>query len=245
MYEHVKAYLNDPAQFAELINQVYQRLEKECPEEISDPKEIEQRRQYHAYEPVNPSWIDAENTAYMTNVLHNILPKGFPFFACVTVVKDPEWKLVAETEEEMGKHLRYILVTVVGNEYPAYQANYGIFNMCTAAQLALWEMARSTNAACTIGARVRFVEHEMVPLLQKAHVEYVTLYLGEKKYVGSLSFSEHTDESDINVYPVQMVAIRDMPCTPAASGFLAAYEMDKEITGMTEEIKKNNDGKNC
>lgn len=226
MYDHIEAYLKDPAQFAELINQVYLRLSEESTEEISDPKEIECRKRYHAYEPIDPAWIDDENTTYMTDVMHNILPKGFPFFTCVTVVKDPEWMLIADTEEAMGKHLRYILVTIIGDEHTAYQANYGIFNMCATAQLAFWEIARSTDAASITGAKIKFVDHEMVPLLQKAHVEYVTLYLGEKPYAGSRSMADHMDDCGANAYPVQMAAIRDMPCTPAIEDFLAAYEAD-------------------
>ena len=241
MYEHVKAYLNNPAQFSELIGQAYKKLEEESKEEVPDPKEMERRKRYHAYEPVNPAWIDEEKTVYMTEVMHKILPKEFPFFTCVTVVKDPEWKQIAEKEEELHKHLRYILVTVVGDEYPSYQANYGIFNMCAAGQLGFWETARSAHAASNIGARIKFVDYETLPSLQEAHVEYVTLYVGEKPFTGSRSFSEHADDCDANLGPVQMAAIRDMTCTPATEGLLAAYEADMKAAGMTEGSTKKND----
>ena len=91
----------DPAQYAELLNAVFRTI----PEE--------KKTEDNGYQMIHPEWVDEEKTRFMTEVVRGMLPGNYPFFPIVIVEKSPDWKLFAESEDELKGSLRYIFVNMI------------------------------------------------------------------------------------------------------------------------------------
>ena len=210
--KHITELLRDKAYIAGLLN-------GPC-----TPGDLE-RADIH----VNPEWIDSDASAAVTEAFHRQLPGGIPYLTEVIVERNPDTMYGGACVDANEKRQRYIVVSVIPDtDYP-FDYSYPLIHQMWMQGLYCWELIRATIAACTKEMQVLLSRNPVPPILNNAHLEWVSLYLGRTPYRGITMLSEQWDkaedfdgcEADVHLYKV-----REMERIPLLQRLIEAYDAD-------------------
>ena len=177
--------------------------------------------------PVNAEWIDLDASDIVTLVYHKILPE-MPYLTYVIVERNPDTLYMGTCVDAPEKLMRYYLITLIPDtEYP-YDVNFPLITMSGVSSLISWEMVRAVLAASEQWMKV-VIDEPRPPILNRAYINWVSLYLGRKPYVGSTKLSEQwvgLKETDKENLDTHFVNVRDLAADPILQRLLAAYDSD-------------------
>ena len=159
--------------------------------------------------PVDPDWIDDELSVRVTDAYRAVMPPGLPLLTVVRAVK-PDGGFVIDA---MENRMRYIIVTVLGEDAIRYAQNLPLVLSSGIVSLFAWEMARCAARASEEGIRLQFSETRMPPFLNCAAIEWVTLYTGRGKYTGPDNLRDmsegHEEQLDLGLHLFNLREMED------------------------------------
>ncbi len=165
--------LKDNKYFADLINGPCRPLSEEAGAE-----------EQNAFIPVNPDWIDDEMSEKLTCIYRGLIPGEMPFETLIRVVKNPDVLMNGIAVDDSSKRTRYIVLTIVRDAGYPYDENYPLIQSMGIVSLGAWEMARAAITASEEFAKIVIMEQPVSPILNNAHIEWVSLYVGRKGFKG-------------------------------------------------------------
>ena len=181
------------------------------------------------YKDIDPAWIDDEMSEQITKIYNSLLPENMPFESLVRVIRHPEVRAFKATINSPEKHSRYLVVTLIPYLDSPYLANYPLFITGGIMSLYAWEMARAALAVSRMYAEVKFTEHPVPPIMNNASVEWVSLYLGEEPFTGSLSLKDMIlDGEEINL-SAHVIEVRKLD-DPRAMKLVEAWDQTHKDT---------------
>ena len=179
--------------------------------------------------PVNTEWIDEAASEAVTEAFHRLLPDGIPYLTQILVEHNPDTLYDGVCVNDNSKRQRYLILTVIPDtEYP-YNYSFPLIHAMWTVALSCWEDVRATLAACRKCMQVCIATEPIPPILNKARLQWVTLYLGRAPYQGILTLSqqraageaEMDTDVDVNLYKV-----REMELDPLLQRLIDAYDAD-------------------
>ena len=183
----------------------------------------------HDCTPINPDWIDMEESATVTEAFHRLLPEGIPYLTYVVVERNPDTLYGGTCVDDNKKRVRYFVLSVIPDtDYP-YDYSFPLIHTMWMVGLHCWEMTRATLAACTKQMQVLIANNPVLPILNNALLEWVSLYLGRKPYRGFSRLSEqweNPDDFDGYEADVHLYRVREMETDTLLQRLIAAYDSD-------------------
>ena len=182
-----------------------------------------------ASEPIHPEWIDIEKSAALTEAYRNLLPVTPPYITCVMAERNPDTQYEGTCVDDNSKRQRYFVITVVPDTDFPYDSSYPLLLLAGISGLYFWELARATIDACEQWMKVVLAADPVPPILNNAHIEWVTLYLGKEPFRGITQLSKQWAEAkkfDGFELDVHFYEIRKMESCQTLQRLIDAYDRD-------------------
>jgi len=181
--------------------------------------------------PVNPDWVDDELSERLTCVYRGLIPREMPFETLVRVVKNPDVLMNGIAVDDSSKRTRYIVVTIVRDMGYPYEENYPLIHSMGIVSLGTWEMARAAITASEEFAKIVITEVPVSPILNNAHPEWVSLYVGRKGFKGPKNLrsmaiidKKTSDDFELDTHLYDLHSIDD----PLVQRLLEAVDEDEK-----------------
>ena len=132
----------------------------------------------------------------------------------VIVVQNPNVPEDAACVENRSDCPRYILLTVIPDVPLAYEMNLPVLQTMGTLSLSSWEFSRATTRACRYMTEVRISNEAVPPVLNKAEVEWISLYVGRKPFHGGDNIQSNYVVDDKVDFDVHLYKLREMEDNP-------------------------------
>ena len=144
----------------------------------------------------------------------------------VIVVQNPNVPEDAACVENRSDCPRYILLTVIPDVPLAYEMNLPVLQTMGTLSLSSWEFSRATTRACRYMTEVRISNEVVPPVLNKAEVEWISLYVGRKPFQGGDNIQSNFVVDDKVDFDVHLYKLREMEGNPVIERMIQAYDED-------------------
>ena len=144
----------------------------------------------------------------------------------VIVVQNPYIPEDAACVENRSECPRYILLTVIPDVPLAYELNLPVLQTMGTLSLSSWEFSRATTRACRYMTEVRISNEAVPPVLNKAEVEWISLYVGRKPFQGGDNIQSNFVVDDKVDFDVHLYKLREIGGNPVIERMIQAYDAD-------------------
>lgn len=144
----------------------------------------------------------------------------------VIVVQNPNVPEDVACVENRSECARYILLTVIPDVPLAYELNLPVLQTMGTLSLSSWEFSRATTRACRYMTEVRISNEAVPPVLNKAEVEWISLYVGRKPFQGGDNIQSNFIVDDKVDFDVHLYKLREMEGNPVLERMIQAYDED-------------------
>ena len=149
----------------------------------------------------------------------------------MVVVQNPSVPEDAACVETLLDCSRYILLTVIPDVPLAYELNLPVLQTMGVLALSSWEISRATARACRHMNRVSIRNEAVPPILNKAEVEWLSLYVGRKPFEGGDNIRSNYVADDEVDFDIHLYRLREIEGIPVIERMVHAYEADCERRG--------------
>ena len=177
-------------------------------------------------QPVCGDWIREKASEEVTRTYQLLSAQDGMLINKVIVVQNPYIPEDAARVENRSDCPRYILLTVIPDVPLAYEMNLPVLQTMGTLSLSSWEFSRATTRACRYMTEVRISNEAVPPVLNKAEVEWISLYVGRKPFHGGDNIQSNYVVDDKVDFDVHLYKLREMEGNPVLERMVRAYDAD-------------------
>lgn len=177
-------------------------------------------------QPICSEWIREKASEEVTCAYQLLSAQDGTLVNKVVVVQNPSVPEDAACVETLSDCPRYILLTVIPDVPLAYELNLPVLQTMGVLALSSWEFSRATARACRHMNRVSIRNEAVPPILNKADVEWISLYVGRKAFEGGDNIQSNYDVDDKADFDIHLYRLREMEGNPVIERMIHAYEAD-------------------
>ena len=177
-------------------------------------------------QPICSEWIREKASDEVTRAYQSLSAQDGTLFNKVVVVQNPSIPEDAVCVENPSDCTRYILLTVIPDVPLAYELNLPVLQTMGVLALSSWEFSQATARACRNMNRVSIRNVAVPPILNKADVEWLSLYVGRKAFEGGDNIQSNYDVDDKADFDIHLYKLREMEDNPVIGRIICAYEAD-------------------
>ena len=185
-------------------------------------------------QPICSEWIREKASDEVTRAYQSLSAQDGTLFNKVVAVQNPSIPEDAVCVENPSNCPRYILLTVIPDVPLAYELNLPVLQTMGVLALSSWEFSRATAWACRHMNRVSIRNVAVPPILNKADVEWLSLYVGRKAFEGGDNIQSNYDVDDKADFDIHLYRLREMEDNPVIERMIHAYEADCARRGEFE-----------
>lgn len=183
------------------------------------------------YAPLNAEWIDEAASDAVTEAFSRLMPEGMPYLTRIVVEKNPDTLHGGACVDENAKRTRYFVLTAIPEtEYP-FDLSFPLIQQMRLICLIAWETVRAALTAARADLRVVLANEPEPPILNNARLEWASVYLGKKPYVGIMRLVDQCRDGDApdigGDFDVHLFKAREMAPDPFIDRLIAAYDADR------------------
>lgn len=177
-------------------------------------------------QPVCGDWIREKASEEITRTYRLLSAQDGMLINKVIVVQNPNVPEDTACVENRSDCPRYILLTVIPDVPLAYELNLPVLQTMGTLSLSSWEFSRATTRACRYMTDVCISNEAVPPVLNKAEVEWISLYVGRKPFQGGDNIQSNFIVDDKVDFDVHLYKLREIEGNPAIEGMIQAYDAD-------------------
>ena len=177
-------------------------------------------------QPVSGDWIREKASEEITRTYQLLSAQDGMLINKVIVVQNPNIPEDAACVENRSDCPRYILLTVIPDVPLAYKHNLPILQTMGTLSLSSWAFSRATTRACRFMTKVSISNVAVPPVLNKAEVEWVSLYVGKQPYQGDDNIQSNFAVDDKLDFDIHLYKLREMEGNPVIERMICAYDAD-------------------
>lgn len=177
-------------------------------------------------QPICSEWIREKASDEVTRAYQLLSAQDGTLVNKVIVVQNPSIPEDAACIENQSDCPRYILLTVIPDVPLAYELNLPVLQTMGVLALSSWEISRATARACRHMNRVSIRNEAVPPILNKADVEWISLYVGRKPFEGGDNIRSNYVADDEVDFDIHLYRLREMEDNPVIERMIHAYEVD-------------------
>ena len=185
-------------------------------------------------QPICSEWIREKASDEVTRAYQLLSAQDGTLVNKVVVVQNPSIPEDAVCIENQSDCPRYILLTVIPDVPLAYELNLPVLQTMGTLSLSSWEFSRATTRACRYMTEVRISNKAVPPVLNKAEVEWISLYVGRKPFHGGDNIQSNYAADDEVDFDIHLYKLREMEDNPVIRRMIHAYEADCARRGEFE-----------
>lgn len=185
-------------------------------------------------QPICSEWIREKASDEVTRAYQLLSAQDGTLVNKVVVVQNPSVPEDATCVETLLDFPRYILLTVIPDVPLAYELNLPVLQTMGVLALSSWEFSGATARACRQMNRVSIRNEAVPPILNKAEVEWLSLYVGRKPFEGGDNIQSNYDVDDKADFDIHLYKLREMEDNPVINRMICAYEADCARRGEFE-----------
>ena len=176
--------------------------------------------------PIRDDWIRETASDEVTRAYQLLSAQDGTLVNKVVVVQNPSIPEDAVCIENQSDCPRYILLTVIPDVPQAYELNLPVLQTMGVLALSSWEFSQATARACRHMNRVSIRNVAVPPILNKADVEWISLYVGRKPFEGGDNIRSNYVADDEVDFDIHLYRLREMEDNPVIERMIHAYEVD-------------------
>ena len=188
-------------------------------------------------QPICSEWIREKASDEVTRAYQLLSAQDGTLVNKVIVVQNPSIPEEAACVENRLDCPRYILLTVIPDVPLAYELNLPVLQTMGVLALSSWEFSQATARACRHMNRVSIRNVAVPPILNKADVEWLSLYVGRKAFEGGDNIQSNYDVDDKADFDIHLYMLREMEDNPVIERMICAYEADCARRGEFENAE--------
>lgn len=177
-------------------------------------------------QPVCGDWIREKASEEISRIYQLLSAQDGMLINKVIVVQNPNIMEDTTYVENRSDCPRFILLTVVTDVPLVYELNLPVLQTMGVLSLSAWEFSRATARACRYMTEVRISNETEPPVLNKAEVEWISLYIGKQPYQGGDNIQGNFAVDDKLDFDIHLYKLREMEGNPVIERMTCAYDAD-------------------
>ena len=177
-------------------------------------------------QPVCGDWIREKASEEISRIYQLLSAQDGMLINKVIVVQNPNISEDTACVENRSACPRYILLTVIPDVPLAYELNLPVLQTMGTLSLSSWAFSRATTRACRFMTKVSISNVAVPPVLNKAEVEWISLYVGKQPYQGDDNIQSNFAVDDKLDFDIHLYKLREMEGNPVIERMICAYDAD-------------------